>query len=127
MYFCREPDLIVGAPFYFTKESGGAVYIYMNNKNHCFDCKPPIRLVGKSESRYINILHSCKIKYKFFLLTIQIFRFGFAITNLGDLNKDGFDDIAIGAPYEGNGVIYIFQGSADGIISEPSQVSLQSY
>lgn len=49
-------------------------------------------------------------------------RFGFAITNLGDLNKDGFDDIAIGAPYEGNGVIYIYLGSAAGIVIEPSQV-----
>jgi integrin alpha 7 len=53
----------------------------------------------------------------------QIFRFGFAITNLGDLNKDGYDDIAIGAPYEGNGVIYIYQGSDLGIVVEPSQVS----
>jgi len=39
------------------------------------------------------------------------------------LNKDGYDDIAIGAPYEGNGVIYIYQGSDHGIIVEPSQVS----
>lgn len=54
----------------------------------------------------------------------NIFRFGFAITNLGDLNKDGYDDIAIGAPYEGNGVIYIYQGSDLGIVTEPSQVSL---
>ncbi|XP_060847943.1 integrin alpha-PS1 isoform X2 [Rhopalosiphum padi] len=95
----KEPDLIVGAPFYFTKETGGAVYIYMNNKDHCLNCKPPIKLVGKSESR-----------------------FGFAITNLGDLNKDGYDDIAIGAPYEGNGVIYIYQGSDLGIVVEPSQI-----
>ncbi|XP_003246766.1 integrin alpha-PS1 isoform X2 [Acyrthosiphon pisum] len=94
-----EPDLIVGAPFYFTKETGGAVYIYMNNKDHCFNCKSPIKLVGKPESR-----------------------FGFAITNLGDLNKDGYHDIAIGAPYEGNGVIYIYQGSDHGIIVEPSQI-----
>lgn len=40
------------------------------------------------------------------------------------MNKDGYDDIAIGAPYEGNGVIYIYQGSDHGIIVEPSQVSL---
>ncbi|VVC46162.1 Hypothetical protein CINCED_3A016546 [Cinara cedri] len=95
----KEPDLIVGAPFYFTKESGGAVYIYMNNKDHCLDCKAPVKLVGKPESR-----------------------FGFAITNLGDLNKDGFDDIAIGAPYEGNGVIYVFLGSIHGINIKPSQI-----
>lgn len=57
----------------------------------------------------------------------KIFRFGFAITNLGDLNKDGYDDIAIGAPYEGNGVIYIYQGSDLGIVTEPSQVSLNIF
>lgn len=50
------------------------------------------------------------------------FRFGFAIGNLGDLNKDGYDDIAVGAPYEGNGAIYIYLGSPQGIVTEPSQV-----
>lgn len=68
----------------------------------------------------------CK-KKKIYKCLYTIFRFGFAITNLGDLNKDGFDDIAIGAPYEGNGVIYVYQGSAFGIVIEPSQVSLQFY
>ncbi|XP_050439552.1 integrin alpha-PS1 isoform X2 [Adelges cooleyi] len=95
----KEPDLIVGAPFYFNKDCGGAIYIYMNNENHCLNCKPPIKLVGKPESR-----------------------FGFAVANLGDLNKDGYDDIAVGAPYEGNGVVYIYLGSALGIVEEPSQV-----
>lgn len=114
--------MIVGAPFYFTKESGGAVYIYMNNENHCLNCMPPIKLVGKPESRFEVIIHFCK-KLSIFIINI-IFRFGFAITNLGDLNKDGYDDIAIGAPYEGNGVIYVYKGSALGIVIEPSQVSL---
>jgi hypothetical protein len=49
-------------------------------------------------------------------------RFGFAITNLGDLNSDGFQDIAVGAPYEGNGAVYIYLGSAQGLIPDPSQV-----
>jgi hypothetical protein len=49
-------------------------------------------------------------------------RFGFAITNLGDLNSDGFEDIAVGAPYEGNGAVYIYLGSAQGLIADPSQV-----
>jgi len=58
-----------------------------------------------------------------YIYVFLIYRFGFAITNLGDLNKDGFDDIAIGAPYEGNGVIYVYHGSASGIVIKPSQVS----
>jgi hypothetical protein len=54
----------------------------------------------------------------------MLHRFGFAITNLGDLNSDGYEDIAVGAPYEGNGAIYIYLGSAQGLIPEPSQVCM---
>lgn len=49
-------------------------------------------------------------------------RFGFALTNLGDLNKDGYEDIAVGAPYEGKGTVYIYLGSKNGIKQTPSQV-----
>ena len=44
------------------------------------------------------------------------------MTNLGDLNKDGYEDIAVGAPYEGKGTVYIYLGSKNGIIKTPSQV-----
>ncbi|VDI02252.1 integrin alpha 8 [Mytilus galloprovincialis] len=39
-------------------------------------------------------------------------RFGATIVNLGDINKDNIDDIAIGAPNEdeGAGAVYIFNG-----------------
>lgn len=57
-------------------------------------------------------------------LFISRSRFGFAITSLGDLNKDGYDDIAIGAPYEGKGAVYIYLGSDKGLITEPSQVEI---
>jgi len=49
-------------------------------------------------------------------------RFGFSIANLGDLNKDGYEDVAIGAPYEGSGAVYIYLGSDNGLITEPAQV-----
>jgi hypothetical protein len=42
---------------------------------------------------------------------------------MGDLNKDGFDDIAVGAPYAGKGKVYIYLGSETGIQTTPSQVS----
>ncbi|XP_023711534.1 integrin alpha-9 isoform X2 [Cryptotermes secundus] len=49
-------------------------------------------------------------------------RFGIALANIGDLNMDGYEDIAVGAPYEGNGVVYIYHGSVDGIKYEPAQI-----
>lgn len=48
-------------------------------------------------------------------------RFGTALGKIGDLNFDGFNDIAISAPFEGNGVVYIFLGGPDGLSTKPSQ------
>ncbi len=56
------------------------------------------------------------------LFWLFVFRFGFALANLGDINKDRYEDLAVGAPYEGKGVVYIYLGSKHGIITEPSQV-----
>lgn len=49
-------------------------------------------------------------------------RFGFSMTVLGDINKDGYVDIAIGAPYEGGGSIYIYLGGKNGLSLKHSQV-----
>ncbi|GIY00013.1 integrin alpha-PS1 [Caerostris extrusa] len=93
-------DLVVGAPFYFDKGKGGAIYIYMNSPDGISENAEPIKITGKPESR-----------------------FGFAVENAGDLNQDGFPDLAVGAPYEeGGGAVYIYSGSEDGIIIAPSQV-----
>lgn len=100
-------DLIVAAPFYFNKAEGGAVYVYTllcRNEKENPKCNKYVKLVGHEESR-----------------------FGFALTNLGDLNKDGYEDIAIGAPYEGKGAVYIYLGSKDGIITSPSQIIHSSH
>lgn len=99
-YFCsRLPDLLVGAPFYFSRDVGGAVYLYLNI-NSSLHQEYNVKLTGKQESQ-----------------------FGIAIANAGDLNKDGCQDIAIGSPYEGNGVVYIYMGDREkGLNTKPDQV-----
>ncbi|XP_010872704.2 integrin alpha-3 [Esox lucius] len=93
-------DLIVGAPFYFDrkKEHGGAVYIYMN-KNGSFQQKSDVILRGPRGSA-----------------------FGMAVASIGDVNQDGFQDFAVGAPFQGTGSVFIWTGSAQGISQQPSQV-----
>ncbi|XP_017064986.1 integrin alpha-PS1 isoform X2 [Drosophila eugracilis] len=93
----RRPDLIVSAPLYFTKTEGGAVYVYQNF-NDTLPLKYTLKLTGALESR-----------------------FGLALANIGDLNKDNYEDLAVGAPYEGNGVVYIYLGSEQGLNAKPAQ------
>nr|XP_061807375.1 integrin alpha-3-like [Nerophis lumbriciformis] len=93
-------DLIVGAPFYFDrmKDEGGAVYIYMN-ENGSFQKTPTVVLKGPASSA-----------------------FGNAVAAIGDVNQDGFQDFAVGAPFHGTGKVYIWMGSKEGISQKPSQV-----
>lgn len=52
-------------------------------------------------------------------------RFGFSLASLGDLDLDGFGDLAVGAPYgglEGEGKIFVYRGGPKGIWESPSQV-----
>lgn len=93
-------DLIVGAPFYFDRkeERGGAVYIFMN-ENGSFQSTCSVMLTGPSFSG-----------------------FGMAVAAIGDVNQDGFQDFAVGAPFHETGKVYIWMGSKEGISQEPSQV-----
>ena len=49
-------------------------------------------------------------------------RFGAAITALTDINGDELADVAVGAPLEGQGAVYIFNGQRGGLSPQPSQV-----
>uniref|UniRef100_A0A8B9SKI4 Integrin subunit alpha V n=1 Tax=Anas platyrhynchos TaxID=8839 RepID=A0A8B9SKI4_ANAPL len=52
-------------------------------------------------------------------------RFSSAIAPLGDLDQDGFNDIAVAAPYGGEdkrGLVYIYNGRATGLNAVPSQI-----
>ena len=50
-------------------------------------------------------------------------RFGDAVAALGDVDHDGYNDVAIGAPYEngGAGCVYIYYGSGNGLRKEANQ------
>ncbi|XP_037400807.1 integrin alpha-3 isoform X1 [Pygocentrus nattereri] len=93
-------ELIVGAPFYFDrkKEEGGAVYVFMN-ENGSFQLKTDRKLTGPKQSG-----------------------FGMAVAAVGDVNQDGFQDFAVGAPYYGSGRVYIWLGSKSGPSNQHSQV-----
>lgn len=62
-------DLIIGAPNFFDRkaEIGGAVYVYLNPFGRWADQARPIRLNGTYDSM-----------------------FGMTVTNVGDLDQDGY-------------------------------------
>uniref|UniRef100_H2Z1C3 Uncharacterized protein n=1 Tax=Ciona savignyi TaxID=51511 RepID=H2Z1C3_CIOSA len=100
-------DLIVGAPQYYDKDNtyGGAVYIYVNKGLSRIGPTATTILYGELDSS-----------------------FGNSITNLGDINMDGANDIAIGAPGadDGAGAVYIYHGNPDpnlGVYVKPAQVA----
>uniref|UniRef100_A0A671N047 Integrin alpha-5-like n=1 Tax=Sinocyclocheilus anshuiensis TaxID=1608454 RepID=A0A671N047_9TELE len=101
-------DLLVGAPMFMLRDSDGRleelgrVYVYMQNGP--LDLTPQLpHLTG----------------------TQTFGRFGSSITPLGDLNQDGYNDVAISCPFGGEnkqGLVLIYNGHAGGLREKPSQV-----
>jgi syndecan 4 len=79
----------------------GAVYYYRNGGGDVglVPDSDRVRITGKSESR-----------------------FGFSLANAGDLNRDGREDLLVGAPYDDRGKVFVFMGGENGIGTKPSQV-----
>uniref|UniRef100_A0AAQ5Z2Z8 Integrin alpha-2 domain-containing protein n=1 Tax=Amphiprion ocellaris TaxID=80972 RepID=A0AAQ5Z2Z8_AMPOC len=100
-------DLVVGAPMFMRRGSNGRleelgkVYVYLQRG-------PLLLEPGQSH-----------------LLGTQAFsRFGTSLAPLGDLNQDGFNDMAIGCPYGGDdqqGLVFIYNGHAGGLKDTPTQ------
>ncbi|XP_042235673.1 integrin alpha-PS1-like isoform X1 [Homarus americanus] len=112
----RHDDLIVSAPFYHTSQASGAVYVYMNNDGGFTQNHPYTKIEGLAQDKFMQILPPGTEG------VAGETRFGFSLTSLGDLNKDGYIDVAVGAPYEGRGAIYIYLGTSNGLLTDPAQI-----
>ncbi|XP_049292932.1 integrin alpha-PS3-like [Anopheles funestus] len=94
------PDLAIGAPMHSraVDYDNGAVYVLLNMGELNFELQT--KLMSSYELGG---------------------RFGTSLGKIGDLNRDGYGDIAVGAPFEEDGTVYIFLGSPNGLQSRPSQ------
>ncbi|KAM7105467.1 integrin alpha-4 isoform 8-T11 [Molossus nigricans] len=95
-------DLLVGAPMQSVIREEGRVFVYINSGSGAVMKEMATELMGSDT---------------------YAARFGESIVNLGDIDNDGFEDVAIGAPQEDDlgGAIYIYNGGADGISPAFSQ------
>uniref|UniRef100_A0ABM5GNK7 Integrin alpha-8 isoform X2 n=1 Tax=Pogona vitticeps TaxID=103695 RepID=A0ABM5GNK7_9SAUR len=100
-------DILVGAPLFMEREfesnpkEVGQVYLYLQ--------------VSALYFREAQTLSGTEV----------FGRFGNSIAHLGDLNQDGYNDIAIGAPFAGEdrrGKVLIYNGFSIGLNPKPSQV-----
>uniref|UniRef100_A0A665W175 Integrin, alpha 5 (fibronectin receptor, alpha polypeptide) n=1 Tax=Echeneis naucrates TaxID=173247 RepID=A0A665W175_ECHNA len=101
-------DLLVGAPMFMVRgsdgrlEEMGRVYVYLQRGPLNLELRLP-HLTG----------------------TEAFGRFGSTIAPLGDLNQDGFNDVAVSCPFGGEdrqGLVYIYNGYSEGLREKPSQV-----
>ncbi|XP_012299421.2 integrin alpha-IIb isoform X2 [Aotus nancymaae] len=102
-------DLLVGAPLYMESRADrklaevGRVYLFLQPRGSHALGAPSLLLTGT-----------------------QLYgRFGSAIAPLGDLDRDGYNDVAVAAPYggpSGRGQVLVFLGQSEGLSSRPSQV-----
>uniref|UniRef100_A0A5F8GQ77 Integrin subunit alpha L n=1 Tax=Monodelphis domestica TaxID=13616 RepID=A0A5F8GQ77_MONDO len=90
--------LLVGAPLFYGEWRGGRVFVYQR-KELAFQLV--MELQGEPGH--------------------PLGRFGAAISALTDINGDDLTDVAVGAPLEEAGAIYIYNGKPGGLSSQPSQ------
>jgi hypothetical protein len=105
-------DLLVGAPMYTSFNplvpERGRLYVYFNHRGRINSSDQDV-LVG-------NVAYG---------------RFGFAVTNAGDLDRDGLGDIVVSAAYErlpssNTGVVYVYYGRrtiAEFVNQTPQRIS----
>uniref|UniRef100_A0A8C7C6I1 Integrin subunit alpha L n=1 Tax=Neovison vison TaxID=452646 RepID=A0A8C7C6I1_NEOVI len=90
--------LLIGAPLFYGEQRGGRVFIYQK-KQLGFEVVSELQ----GDPGY------------------PLGRFGAAIAALTDINGDGLVDVAVGAPLEEQGAVYIFNGQHGAPSPRPSQ------
>ncbi|XP_060678907.1 integrin alpha-9 [Hemiscyllium ocellatum] len=92
-------DLLVGAPMFTEIRDEGQVTLFINRGNAALEEQQLLMGDGMYNAH-----------------------FGDSIGSLGDIDDDGFPDVAIGAPNENDyrGAVYIYHGDAAGIVSKYS-------
>ncbi|KAL6476784.1 hypothetical protein MHYP_G00152830 [Metynnis hypsauchen] len=100
-------DILVGAPLFMEHLSTqklrevGQVYVYLQKESYLISPTPDQILAG----------------------THTYGRFGSTIAPLGDIDHDGFNDVAVGAPGSGEGGwVFIYMGQSDGLSPQFVQV-----
>ncbi|KAM9744856.1 integrin alpha-IIb [Menidia menidia] len=101
-------DVLIGAPLFMDRVKGqlqerGQVLLYLQRRTGSFLSSPDQSLTGPS-------LYG---------------RFGSALALLGDLDMDGYQDVAVGAPWSGargQGQVFVYLGGSGGLSATPSQV-----
>uniref|UniRef100_A0A8B9Q0G7 Integrin subunit alpha 2b n=1 Tax=Apteryx owenii TaxID=8824 RepID=A0A8B9Q0G7_APTOW len=103
----RRDDVLVGAPLFLEQRADGKrhevgrVYLYLQRGARPY-ARPWQTLTGPDAYG----------------------RFGSAIASLGDLDQDGYTDVAVGAPFggdAGSGRVFVFRGQSEGLARTPSQ------
>ncbi|XP_046490038.1 integrin alpha-PS5-like [Neodiprion pinetum] len=90
-------ELLVGAPHWTKDVDEGRVYVLTGRRDKTFAVAS--RLEGRTPRG----------------------RFGSTITCLGDVDFDGYADVAVGAPYAGSGSVFVYRGSRSGLSNGHSQ------
>ncbi|KAM9307772.1 LOW QUALITY PROTEIN: integrin alpha-8 [Gastrophryne carolinensis] len=100
-------DVLIGAPLFMDREfesnpkEVGQVYLYLQE--------------GPLVFKEAQVLKGSEV----------FGRFGSSIANLGDVNQDGYNDVAIGSPFGGEdrqGRVFIHNGNRNGLNKSPSQI-----
>ncbi|XP_065177400.1 integrin alpha-8-like [Sycon ciliatum] len=123
-------ELLVGAPYYMdysrSNEANaydfGRVYVYSGRLHAFLQGRSPGLELGFNNDD-LNFLKESDLVFA----GEPGARFGFAMASVGDVDRDGYSDVAIGAPGEtvngvfGVGAVYLYLGSAIGLERKAAQ------